>query len=414
VRVQGACYSEGNFLPLLNKDTPQRRTVRGKGSCLLYTFGDCVLDTNLFAVQRAGQRRHLRPKVFQLLLYLVVHRDRVISKQELSEQVWAGRFISDATLESHIRLVRQAVGDSGRAQCLIQTLYGHGYRFIGAVEEHGAAESATVALATPALSPPMTAPDDEAAAPDGAAPHRRERVALPSAAPAATVALGADLGPPAHRQLTVLMCGLVEATALAMSLDPEALHTVLSASRTSWKKVVEGFAGYVAQDWGESLVVYFGWPRAHEDDAHRAVQAGLALIDALEQGQSQAAATRVRVGIHTSPVIVGASTPAARLAAVATGEAPQLAAQLMRRAAPQTVVLSAATWRLVAGWFVGEALEAQPFPGIPQPVPVYRVLRVRGAQSRFEAVWPAWLTHWAGVRRKWPSCGSVGPRPWTG
>jgi DNA-binding winged helix-turn-helix (wHTH) protein len=72
-----------------------------------YTFGDCAFDTHLFTVQRAGQTRRLRPKVFQLLLYLVAHRDRVVSKPELCDQVWPGQFISEATLESHMRLVRQ-------------------------------------------------------------------------------------------------------------------------------------------------------------------------------------------------------------------------------------------------------------------------------------------------------------------
>src|SRR5215471_6510953 len=99
-----------------------------------YTVGDCTLDTQLYTLQRAEQVLRLRPKVFQVLLYLLEHRERVISKQELAEQVWPDQFISDATLESTLRTVRQALGDTGHTQALIQTLPGRGYRLVAAVE----------------------------------------------------------------------------------------------------------------------------------------------------------------------------------------------------------------------------------------------------------------------------------------
>src|SRR5438552_3073492 len=98
-----------------------------------YSFGDWTLDTQLYTLHRAGHSLRLRPKVFQVLTYLVAHRDRVVSRQELCEQVWPDQFISDAALESAIRAARQALGDSGRTQQYIQTLHGHGYRFIAPV-----------------------------------------------------------------------------------------------------------------------------------------------------------------------------------------------------------------------------------------------------------------------------------------
>jgi DNA-binding winged helix-turn-helix (wHTH) protein len=98
-------------------------------------FGDCELDTCLYTLQRAGQTIRLRPKVFRVCLYLLEHRDRVVSREELCTQVWPGRFISQATLEGVIRALRQAVGDSGQAQGIIQTLHGYGYRFVIDVEE---------------------------------------------------------------------------------------------------------------------------------------------------------------------------------------------------------------------------------------------------------------------------------------
>ena len=100
---------------------------------MVYAFDNCELDTQRMALRRAGQTMPLRPKVFQVLFYLLTHRERVVDKQELCEQVWPAQCISDATLESTLRAVRRAIGDSGKAQRIIQTLHGHGYRFIAPV-----------------------------------------------------------------------------------------------------------------------------------------------------------------------------------------------------------------------------------------------------------------------------------------
>src|SRR5215470_10749596 len=100
---------------------------------MLYHFADCALDTQLYTLERAGQRTRLAPKVFEVLCYLIEHRDRVVSKQEFCDQVWEGLAISDATLESCLRAVRTAIGDSGQAQRIIQTQRGYGYRFVADV-----------------------------------------------------------------------------------------------------------------------------------------------------------------------------------------------------------------------------------------------------------------------------------------
>ena len=102
---------------------------------MIYAFGDCELDTDLYVLRRADQVVHLSPKVFQVLMYLLEHRDRVIDKDELCEQVWPKQFIADATLESTLRAVRQVVGDSGHTQWVIRTLRGHGYRFVAPIME---------------------------------------------------------------------------------------------------------------------------------------------------------------------------------------------------------------------------------------------------------------------------------------
>jgi TolB-like protein/DNA-binding winged helix-turn-helix (wHTH) protein/Tfp pilus assembly protein PilF len=122
---------------------------------MIYRFGDCELDTNLYTLQRCGKTTRLRPKVFRVCLCLLEHRDRVVTREELCAQVWPDQFISQATLEGVIRTVRQVVGDSGHAQGVIQTLHGYGYRFVAAVEERPAKTTGGPApLASTGLVPP--------------------------------------------------------------------------------------------------------------------------------------------------------------------------------------------------------------------------------------------------------------------
>jgi DNA-binding winged helix-turn-helix (wHTH) protein len=117
-----------------------------------YRFGDYALDTRHCELRHTGTRIKLRPKVFDVLRYLIAHRDRVIAQQELLEHLWPDQFVGDATLKSCIKEARQAVGDTGQAQRLIQTLHGRGYRFVAAVEER---EPLTVDVTAPRVwSPP--------------------------------------------------------------------------------------------------------------------------------------------------------------------------------------------------------------------------------------------------------------------
>src|SRR5262249_5731581 len=125
-----------------------------------YIFGEWTLDTQRAELHCAGRVSRLRRKAFQVLAYLLAHPDRVIAKQELCEQVWPQQFLSDAALESTIKAVRQALGDSGRCQRLIQTIYGQGYRFLAAVEACpdvpvGAASGGVLAPLSPLSTPPQ-------------------------------------------------------------------------------------------------------------------------------------------------------------------------------------------------------------------------------------------------------------------
>jgi class 3 adenylate cyclase len=225
--------------------------------------------------------------------------------------------------------------------------------------------------------------------------HRRrliEAIAalrLPEApAPALPSFAGAE-----RRQLTVMFCDLVGSTALSASLDPEDLRAVIAAYHDAVGKAVAGFDGFVAKYMGDGVLAYFGYPRAHEDDAERAVRAGLGLIDAIGRLEVRSANLQARVGVATRPVVVGdliGEGPAQEHAVV--GETPNLAARLQAVAEPDTVVIAAGTRRLLGELFECRDLGAVEVKGIAGPVPAWRVLRASGVASRFEALRGAALT----------------------
>jgi DNA-binding winged helix-turn-helix (wHTH) protein/predicted ATPase len=133
---------------------------------VIYAFGDCELDTDRYELRRGDERRHVEPQVFDVLAYLLAHRDRVVTREELLAQVWGHTFVSEATLSSRLMAARKAIGDSGRAQGLIRTVRGRGYQFVGAVEEDGGASAA------------VREPLDVAAAPEGVVGRETELSAL--------------------------------------------------------------------------------------------------------------------------------------------------------------------------------------------------------------------------------------------
>lgn len=215
-----------------------------------------------------------------------------------------------------------------------------------------------------------------------------------------------------RRHLTVMFCDLVGSTALSTQLDPEELREVVRTYQQTCAEIIDRHEGYIAQYLGDGLLVYFGYPTAHEDDARRAVRAGLEIVAALQkltpshlqkkenpsaisfdpslpQGVT---AIQVRIGIHTGLVVVGEIGTEGRSEQLALGETPNLAARLQGTAAPDSVVISAATARLVQGYFAVQALGLQPLKGIPQPVGVYQVLRESGLQSRFQVARTTGLT----------------------
>ncbi len=200
-----------------------------------------------------------------------------------------------------------------------------------------------------------------------------------------------------RRQLTVMFCDLVDSTKLSSQLDPEDLREVVQAYQKTCTDVIERYDGYVAQLLGDGLLVYFGYPQAHEDDAHRAVRTGLGIFNAigdLNQGlqQTRDIQLALRIGIHTGLVVVGQMGSTGRSEQLALGETPNVAARIQGRAAPNTLVISDATARLVQGYFVCQDLGMQPLRGVAEPIAVYRVLSESGATSRLDVAQTRGLT----------------------
>jgi class 3 adenylate cyclase/tetratricopeptide (TPR) repeat protein len=210
-------------------------------------------------------------------------------------------------------------------------------------------------------------------------------------------AAGRDRPEAERRQLTVLFCDLVDSTVLASQLDPEDWREVVRAYQETCAKVIQRFEGHIAQYLGDGLLVYFGYPRAHEDDAQRAVRSGLGMVEAVGQLNTRFERERgvqlaVRLGIHTGQVVVGEIGGGAKHEQLALGETPNVAARLQGMAAPNTVVISAATFQLLGGFFACQPLGTPLLKGVAQPPAVYRVLYESMARSRLEVVGSTGLT----------------------
>jgi class 3 adenylate cyclase/predicted ATPase len=197
-----------------------------------------------------------------------------------------------------------------------------------------------------------------------------------------------------RRQLTVLFCDLVDSTALSGQLDPEDLRDVIQSYQTACAEVIQRFDGHVAQLLGDGLLVYFGYPRAHEDDAQRAIRAGLGMLEAMRtlNARLQGVRLAIRVGVHTGLVVVGEMGGGGRQEQLALGETPNIAARLQALAAPNTVVMSETTSQLAQGFFHCEDLGKQHLRGVSQPLNVYLALRESGAQSRLDVAAARGLT----------------------
>jgi class 3 adenylate cyclase len=237
------------------------------------------------------------------------------------------------------------------------TSVGHRRKLLSAIAALGAAALAPALTATPASVPPPTP-----------VPARAER-----------------------RQLTVMFCDLVGSTALSTGMDPEDLRDVITSFQSRCSAAIRRYDGFVAKYMGDGILVYFGYPRAHEDEAERSVRAGLDIVEAM--AELNAAVPRppgvelaVRIGIATGPVIVGDQIGEGTASETAVvGETPNLAARLQALAQPNQIVVSSATRAMLGDHFDLEDLGASGLKGFAEPVPAWRVLSARDVESRFAA-----------------------------
>jgi len=201
-----------------------------------------------------------------------------------------------------------------------------------------------------------------------------------------------------RRQLTVMFCDLAGSTELSQQLDPEELREINRFYQDACKEAIERYEGYVARYMGDGVLAYFGYPQAHEDDAERAVYAGLSVVESVTGlkaplGDGQDIELSVRVGIATGPVVVGdlIGKGASQESAV-VGETPNLAARLQGAAAIDTVVITTVTHNLAGGRFVYEDMGYTDLKGIAEAVQVWRVVAPSKVESRFEAMHRSGLT----------------------
>jgi DNA-binding winged helix-turn-helix (wHTH) protein len=248
-----------------------------------YVFADCLLDTQLYTLSRAGRVIPLRPKAFHVLRYLLEHRDHLVSKDELCAHVWPGQFISDATIEGCIKRARQAIGDTGRAQQLIETRRGYGYRFVGAVEERPAAPPPQE-FQGPLRLAPAAPPDDTHGRPDparlpgedpgaasaGAMSPALQSSLVPRTAPASPVQ---DVPGGERKLVTLLGCTLAQAAALQERAELDALHSRMRTLYTLTQQELQRYGGTLHSVVGTRLLAIFGAPVAHEDHARRVLLA---------------------------------------------------------------------------------------------------------------------------------------------
>jgi predicted ATPase/DNA-binding winged helix-turn-helix (wHTH) protein len=269
-------------------------------------FFDCTLDMDGRELRRAGDVVPLRPRVFGLLLLLTEQRHRAVSKGEIFERLWPKRVVSDATLLSCVKELRRAVGDTGDAQRVIQTLHGHGFRFVAPIEADDAVPEAT-------LPPPPAAP------PASIMPMDRE-----------------------YKQVSVLVCALVEAEALATRLGAEAMDEVMQRLLARAQSEVERYSGTVSECSGAGFVILFGATASLEDHGRRAVQAALQLLSTAPDES-----IRLKFGLDTGAVVVGPSMPADRSPHTPAGETALRARRLCSGAAPGELLASEKSFRLV-------------------------------------------------------------------
>jgi len=330
---------------------------------MLYFFENFAFDPARRELRRGDALIAVQPQVFDLLEYLIRNRDRVVSKNDILNAVWGGRIVSDSALTTRINAARTAIGDDGDQQRLIRTVPRKGTRFVGAVQE-------------------QLRPIDASAMP---------HMVLQSESSGRRATSSDDAVPAERRQLTIASCELL-VSATASTRDPEDFSKIVRGYHNCVAETARRHKAFVAHTYGNTAVVYFGYPSADEDDTERAVRAALQLI-ALVSASSERTPVQTRVGIATGLVVVGDLIGAGEAQECRiVGETPNLAARLQGIAEPNTVVIAESTRRLLGNLFDFQDLGAQDLKGMGAPLRAWAALRPAPVESRFEALHTGGLT----------------------
>ncbi|HEX2280083.1 MAG TPA: AAA family ATPase [Candidatus Tectomicrobia bacterium] len=360
---------------------------------MIYRFGDYELDTQLFELRSAGTPLPLEPKVFDLLTHLIRHRDRVVTKQELLTRLWPQQFVSDAALSYCIRAARKAVGDSGRGQRVIKTLYERGYRFVAAVEEcteDTAERAGGVAVEAPRGARFQAQAPGGSVARGGGAVERRadERAKEAPWEPKLVTVLAIDVSWP---QVT----------------DRDTPHEVPWTTVRRWQQAVvdkvQGFGALIVQQVPSPLMAVFGIPRTMEQMPQRAVQAALALRQLIADGgvgDGESPSPEMRMAIHAGHVLADVHAGDPREQLLTIGDTLSRPVRMLGHAAPGDILLSPPVAGLVEGWFELRAREGAAETGTSDGVRTYAVVGLGPRRSALEAYGKRPLSRFVGRERE--------------
>ena len=293
-----------------------------------------------------------------LLVVLARHVGRVLSRDQLLDAALGRRAEPyDRSIDVLIGRLRRKIEPDPKVPRLILTVLGEEYKFAAKLREG-------------------------------------PRPAEPAVDPSADEGPQAWPGSIERRQLTAVACGFVGSTALASQLDPEDLRAVIADYHRCCSEVIGWFGGMVVTFPGDRILAYFGYPEAHEDDAERAVRAGLAVVDAVAKLDIHVnSPPHVRVGIASGLVVLdGAILDVGSREPIAIGEAPALAVQLLHIAAPDAVVIAASTRHLGRRIFDYREVGRVVLEGLADPAPAWQILGISAAASRFKALRDGGLT----------------------
>lgn len=404
---------------------------------MFYLFHEYALDTDARELRHSGTPVPLTLKTYQMLAYLLEHRDRLVLKDELLEHVWPNTYVDDSAVKRCIMAARRALGESSGTPQYIKTMRGQGYRFIAPVTVHVHPPSTLTPVAVPAASPPVSAGSAEPEEPEHAVQRPSEQAALraegsracPSCSahntmaarfcmacgtalvtacpacrhvvampatfctvcgqrlPTAAPAPASDTASPSmldtpmgERKLVTVLCGsIANASALLETLGLDAVHSLMQDVYTMAVTTVQRYAGTMQAITSEGFVALFGAPVAYEDHAHRALLTAQALQRQLvdpqgQQGRPGQATPAFRLAMHTGLVVVGQVGPDLPQTSMVVGDTTSIATALAQTAAPGTVIASAATLRMLQDDVHLAELPAVSMDGYAQPIAIAQIL----------------------------------------